>query len=117
MGNKIIPAISAVVFTLSFAVGFGGTMPLYCAEIIPSVGVGIGCALQWIVAAFIGKYVPKVLEKVGPLVMIMFFIACNVVSFFYIDFACPETKGLSEKDVEDVFSGKEGKFYINDFFF
>lgn len=109
MESKIIPAFSAVIFTLAFAAGFGGTMPLYCAEIIPSVGVGLGCALQWVVAAIIGKYVPVVLEKVGPLVMLMFFIACNVFSFFFMDFACPETKGLTEKDVEEVFSGKKGK--------
>lgn len=93
-------------FTLSFAVGFGGTMPLYCAEIVPSIGVGLGSGLKWVATAIIGKYVPVVLGKVGPLVMIMFFIVTNVVSFFFIDYACPETKGLSEKDVEEVYSGK-----------
>lgn len=116
IGSKIIPAISAVMFTLSFAVGYGGTMPLYCAEIIPSIGVGLGCGLRWVGAAIIGKYVPLVLKIIGPLGMIMFFIVCNVISFFFIDFACPETKGLSEKDIEDIFGGKKSKWIFLNFF-
>lgn len=112
MDEKIIPAISSILFTLSFAAGLGGTMPLYCAEILPSVGVGIGCGLQWVAASIIGKFIPTALKQFGALTMLMFFIICNVISFFFIDFACPETKGLTDKDVDDAFAMKPGKLMI-----
>jgi hypothetical protein len=41
----VIPLVGVVFYMLSFAMGFGGTMPVYVAEIIPAVGVGVSTAL------------------------------------------------------------------------
>jgi hypothetical protein len=80
--------ISVVIYLVSFALGMGGTMPLYCAEIIPAVGVSVGVALQWITSGIIAYTIPQTIERIGVQGFIYFFIGCNVISFFIIYFLC-----------------------------
>jgi hypothetical protein len=93
---------------LSFAIGFGGTMPLYVAEVIPPIGVGIATALQWGAAFAVGNFVPKLGEVLGVQGFIYIFIACNVVSYIFIGITCIETKGLSEAEISKKYAEKAG---------
>ena len=58
LGNTLLPTIVVVVYMLSFAFSFGGTLTVYCTEIVPAVGVGVATAVQWLFASIVGKMVP-----------------------------------------------------------
>jgi Sugar (and other) transporter len=93
---------------LSFAIGAGGTMPLFVAEVIPAIGVGVSTALQWGGAFLISNLVPKLEDKVSVQQFIIFFIACNIIAFIVIGITCIETKGLTEKEISDKYAEKTG---------
>ena len=107
--SSIISTASVCFYMIGFAVGLGGTMPIFCAEIIPAVGVGIAASMQWLTGAGIGQLVPIFLKQFGPDALIGFFAACLVVTFFFSNFACVETKGMDEQDVELVYKGGVSK--------
>jgi hypothetical protein len=93
---------------LSFAIGFGGTMPVYVAEVIPAIGVGVSTALQWAAAFTVGYFVPKLEDVISVQGFIYIFIACNVISFIFIGITCIETKGLSEAEISSKYAKKAG---------
>ena len=106
--SEIVSTAAVLFYMVAFAVGLGGTMPIFCAEIIPAVGVGIAASMQWLAVAAIGKGVPLLLPPEGPFnpeELIGFFAFCLLVSFFFTNYACVETKGMDEADVESVYSG------------
>ena len=90
----------------SFAVGLGGTLGVYCAEIVPIVGFGIASFMQWMSAAMIGKVLPFFIDWIGPTSLTGVFVAFLVLGYFFVDFACEETKGLSPSEIDSVFSKK-----------
>ena len=108
LGNKILPLVGVVFYMLAFAIGFGGTMPLFVAEIIPAIGVGISTALQWAAAFIVSYYVPKLDSVLGAQGFIYIFIGCNVFSFILIGITCIETKGLSEAEIAKKYEIKTG---------
>ena len=104
---NIVSIIAVLSYMISFAVGLGGTMPIFCAEILPAAGVGIGGSLQWVFASFVGKFVPVFNSLVGPLWVIVFFIGMMVGTVLFMNYACIETSGLSMQEVEKVYRGEK----------
>lgn len=82
--NAWLPMIAVILYMLAFAIGFGGTMMMFCAEIIPPVGLGIAIALQFSAASLIGWAVPHLEDVVGAVGFIYIFIACNFAAFLYV---------------------------------
>lgn len=103
--NAILPLVSVVFYMVSFALGPGGTMPLYCAEIIPPVGMGISNALQWL-AAFLVAYLVPLLKDVSIYIILSFFVVCNILSYFFTILTCIETKGLTEAEIIETYNQK-----------
>ena len=103
LSSKIMTTLSVVCYMICFAVSLGGTMPIFVAEIIPAVGVGISASVQWLTAALIGKLVPLV--PFGPRITLSFFIFCLIFTALFANYACIETKGLTEREVEEVYKG------------
>ena len=98
-------SVAVVSYMISFAVGLGGTMGLFCAEIVPATAVGIGGGLQWLFTSLVGKLLPGLNDSLGPTVLILFFIAMMVLTVIYINYACIETMGLSREDTELIYKG------------
>jgi Sugar (and other) transporter len=99
--------LSVILYMLSFAIGLGGTMPLYCSEIIPAVGVGMGVALQWLSSGIIAYIVPQTIDTIGIQTFIYIFVVCNLFSLTFVYFACPETKGVDLTEVTSIFEKKK----------
>jgi len=61
-GYSLISAISAIVYICAFGMGLGGTLTLYTAEISNPIIVSVTSAIQWLVAAIIGRVVPNLMS-------------------------------------------------------
>ena len=106
MSNNILiilyPAV--VIYMIFFAMGNGGTVPVFCAEIIPPTGIGLTNALQWMFASLVGKLVPLAMPVFGPKGLILFFIICCIIEFLTQMFLCVETKVLNEDQIVSAYS-------------
>ena len=105
MNNSIIPALGVIFYMLSFAMGMGGTMPVYVAEIIPAVGVGVSTALQWGSAFLISYFIPK-LTSFTVQEFLYIFIGFNLITVFVVGVTCIETKGLTESEIAKLYAKK-----------
>ena len=103
--NDIILVISVVSYMISFAVGQGGTMGLFCAEIVPATAVGIGGGLQWLFTSLVGYLLPGLNDSLGPIALIIFFIVMMTLTVFFMSYACIETMGISKEDIEIIYKG------------
>lgn len=83
-------------------------MPVYIAEIIPAVGVGVSTALQWGSAFIIGYFIPK-MTNVTYQEFLITFIGFNILTVFVVNFTCIETKGLTESEIANKFTKKSGQ--------
>ena len=81
-------------------------MPLYCAEIIPAIGMGAATALQWLAAFGVGYLVPQLEDYIDVQVFIYFFIACNIIAYIFTIVTCIETKGLTEAEIVEKYEAK-----------
>lgn len=91
---------------ISFAMGLGGTMPVYIAEIIPAVGVGVSTALQWGSAFLISYFIPKLENTITVQEFLYIFIGFNLLTVFIVSVTCIETKGLTEAEISKLFAKK-----------
>lgn len=108
MNQSLIPLVSVVFYMLAFAAGFGGTMPVYVAEVVPAIGVGISTALQWASTFAVGYFVPKLVSIIHIQGFLYIFIACNIFAFFFVMITCIETKGLTETEIAKLYAKKAG---------
>ena len=104
---NIVSIIAVFSYMMSFAVGLGGTMTIFCAEILPAAGVGIGGSIQWMFASILGKVLPILNISVGPVWILSFFIAMMVLTVFFMNYSCIETFEVSMKDIETIYRGEE----------
>ncbi|RLN97161.1 hypothetical protein BBJ28_00019455 [Nothophytophthora sp. Chile5] len=98
--------VGTAFFVFSFAVCWGPTPWIYCAEIFPlhvrakavsisTVGNwGMGVAQTWIVKLF------PILNIDGVFFM---FTACVAISFVFVYYLCPETTGMILEEIEALF--------------
>ena len=107
--NKIdqtaIYVAGVVLYMVSFAAGMGGTLGIYCAEIVPATAVGVSGSLKWLFASLVGKLLPGLNDSLGPPVLIQFFIGCMALTFVFVYFNCVETLGLGMEQVEAYYRG------------
>ena len=104
-----ILVVSVCLYMLAFAIGLGGTETAYIGEILPPLGVGIALAVQWIVTALIGQFLPNLLSYFGPSSLILFFGAFCFFLFFALDFLTIETKGKTEQMIVEEFENSTYK--------
>jgi hypothetical protein len=101
-----LPIVAVVLYMLAFAVGFGGTMVMYCAEIIPAVGLGMAVAIQYLASTFIGWVVPHFEDAIGATGFIYIFMGWNIFAYLYVQIFCVETKGLTELEIAKKYEKK-----------
>ena len=102
---NVLSIIAVLGYMISFSVGLGGTMPIFCAEIVSAAGVGIGGCMQWVFASLVGKFLPIFNTMFGPLYMLIFFTVMTGLSLVFFNYACVETSGLDREDIELIYEG------------
>ena len=105
--NNVISIIAVFSYMMCFAWGLGGTMAIFCAEIVPAAGVGIGGSIQWMFTSILGKVLPVLNISIGPVWILLFFIVMMIFTLFFINYACIETLEVSMDDVEKIYRGEE----------
>lgn len=103
-------ALGCCIYTLAFAIGFGGTETAYLGEILPPSGVGTTLAFQWTITAFIGQFMAELIDAVGSAALLIFFAATCTTLVFLLDFVTIETKGKTEQAVVKEFESGKYKF-------
>ena len=107
LSQDIISVVAVLSYVVSFAIGMGGTMPIFTAEILPAAGVGLALSLQWTGAWMTGKFLPVLSDKFGPVVLLAFFVVVNIFLGFFANYACVETKGITSDEVDIIYKGGE----------
>jgi hypothetical protein len=105
-GYTHLMAIPVVTYILSFAMGLGGTLYLYCSEVVPPTGVGIAMFGQWVFTSLIAKFMPRISAVVPTFWMFNIFMVLCLVIFFVIDIIGVETKGKTSEQITKDFNKK-----------
>ena len=102
--------VSVCLYIISFAIGLGGTETAYIGEILPPAGVGLALAVQWIMTALIGQFLPALISIFGSSTLIIFFAFACLFFFFTFDYFLIETKGKSEQQIITEFESGHYRF-------
>lgn len=95
ISSAFFSAVGVMLYMVSFSVGTGPIVPLYCSEIIPAVGMGMAIATQWFMATVVGKMCPILLISLGTQGLLWIFIIFCAFTAWYIHKYCHETQGCT----------------------
>jgi len=90
-------------FVIMFELSLGPVPWVYMSETMTENGLSIGVTLNWVFTIVIGLLTPILLNKIGG----YFFIgngAFTVICGLFCLFVMKETKGLSTKEVAELYS-------------
>ena len=105
-----ILAVATCLYMIMFAIGLGGTLTAYVGEILPPIGVGVAFAVQWIMTALIGQFVPNLVSLLSaPRLVLVFGVMCILLAFG-LDYLTIETKDKSEAAIAEEFENGTYKF-------
>lgn len=99
----------AVLHVFSFAVFWGPTPWVYLGESFPlrirAKSIALGSATNWLWNFLLSFFSPRIVHKIGPMILLVFF-GVLVFGYFYVFFFIPETKGLSLEEVDELYTAK-----------
>ena len=101
---------SVIIYMIPYAIGLGGTLTAYVGEILPPLGVGIAFAVQWLMTALVGQFMPRLITEFGPGKLIIFFAVACFLIVFIMDYLTIETKDKSESQIAGEFLTRKYKF-------
>ncbi|CAK5265925.1 unnamed protein product [Mycena citricolor] len=96
----------AVLHVMFFSIFWGPTPWVYLGESFPlrvrSKSIALGSATNWLWNFLLGFFAPRIANKIGALIWLIFFGAL-FFGWFYVYFCIPETKGLSLEEVDELY--------------
>ncbi|QRV92065.1 Sugar (and other) transporter [Ceratobasidium sp. AG-Ba] len=96
----------AVLHVFSFSMFWGPVPWVYLGESFPlrvrSKSIALGSATNWIWNFLLSFFAPRIAEKIGPLILLIFF-GMLTFGFVYVWLCIPETKGLSLEEVDEMY--------------
>ncbi|KAH0837886.1 general substrate transporter [Lanmaoa asiatica] len=96
----------AVLHVFGFSMFWGPTPWVYLGESFPlrvrAKCIALGSATNWIWNFLLSFFAPRIVAKIGPLILLIFF-GMLVFGYVYVYFAIPETKGLSLEEVDEMY--------------
>lgn len=101
--NIVFIAAVVLLNQFGFVSGCGSTLPLYVAEIIPSIAFGLTNTIENCSAVLLSKFLPKFLDNVGPTWIIIFFCVCSINLFTFVWAYCPEIKNKNRAEIHEAF--------------
>ncbi|KIJ66482.1 hypothetical protein HYDPIDRAFT_86208 [Hydnomerulius pinastri MD-312] len=104
-GGGVVIAF-AVLQVFLYGTTWGPTPWVYLGESFPlrvrPKSIALGSATNWFWNFMLSFFSPRIVAKIGPLIMLVFF-CMLVVGFVYVYFAIPETKGLTLEEVDEMY--------------
>ncbi|KAG8219351.1 general substrate transporter [Butyriboletus roseoflavus] len=96
----------AVLQVFIFGTTWGPTPWVYLGESFPlrvrPKSIALGSASNWFWNFMLSFFSPRIVAKIGPLIMLIFF-GMLVVGLFYVYFFIPETKGITLEEVDELY--------------
>jgi sugar porter (SP) family MFS transporter len=96
----------AVLHVFCFSMFWGPTPWVYLGESFPlrvrPKAIALGSATNWIWNFLLSFFAPRIAERIGPLILLIFF-GMLMFGYVYVYFAIPETKGLSLEEVDEMY--------------
>ncbi|KAH0837879.1 general substrate transporter [Lanmaoa asiatica] len=96
----------AVLQVFIFGTTWGPTPWVYLGESFPlrvrPKSIALGSAANWFWNFMLSFFSPRIVVKIGPLIMLVFF-GMLVVGLFYVYFFIPETKGITLEEVDELY--------------
>ncbi|XAR73068.1 hypothetical protein NMG60_11019928 [Bertholletia excelsa] len=104
----IVSVVSLMVYLCCFVMGFGPIPNMLCAEIFPTRVRGLCVAISalafWIGGIIVTYALPMMLTSIGVSgVFGMYAVVC-IISWFFVLFKVPETKGMPLEVISELFS-------------
>jgi SP family sugar:H+ symporter-like MFS transporter len=100
--------VGSAFFVFNFAVCWGPTPWIYCAEIFPlnvrARAVSVSTIGNWGMAVA-QTYVVKLFPSLNINGVFFVFSVCTVIAYVFVYFLCPETTGLVLEEIEPLFHG------------
>jgi len=101
---KIILLISSIIYIFGFAIGWGPCVWLVCSEIFPlkgrEVGMTITTIINWTFTGILMANALTFMQVYGNASIFYLFACFTVISFFFVAFMVPETKGITLEELE-----------------
>ncbi|KAH9624916.1 hypothetical protein KSS87_004192 [Heliosperma pusillum] len=106
--HAVISTVCVIVYFCTFVMGYGPIPNILCSEIFPTRVRGICiaiCALVfWICDIIVTYSLPVMLTSIGLAGIFSIYAAVCVVSFFFVYFKVPETKGMPLEVITEFFA-------------
>ncbi len=82
-------------YIVSYGISAGPIIYIYCADILPDIGVGISMAVMWICYMSMAYLFPQAKDAFGIIPCFVFFVIVSSVGVIFMIFIVKETKGKS----------------------
>ena len=100
---NIISSVLIELFSIGFALGLSVMTWIYIPEILPDEGISISSAVNWIGTAITGFFTPILIEYFYIYGTFSFYAIFTVFSVIFTFIFVIETKGLSHKEIHNIF--------------
>jgi sugar porter (SP) family MFS transporter len=101
----IVTVLALVVFIASFAFSMGPIVWTLIAEIYPNRvrgrAISVATAANWLAAFLVAQFFLSLVDAIGESTTFFLFAALCVVSFVFVWFLVPETKGRSLEEIQE----------------
>lgn len=104
---SFVPLASLVTFVLAFSIGYGPLLYVIVAEVLSSrvrsVVTPVAVGVNWLCVFLVAKTFPGLLQALQAYGAFWMYGSFSVVSLLFTIAFVPETKGKSEKQIQDFF--------------
>ncbi|KAL5527238.1 hypothetical protein ACEPAG_6029 [Sanghuangporus baumii] len=104
-GGDVLIAF-AILHVFSYSIFWGPTPWVYLGESFPlrvrPKCIALGSAMNWIWNFLLSFFSPRIANRIGPWILMIFF-GMLVFGFFYVYIFIPEVKGLSLEEVDELY--------------
>lgn len=104
-----LPLVCLVVYVLGFSMGYGPIPWLMMGEILPEKVRGLDASIvtsfNWFGAFVVTRSFLVMVDKIGPSYTYWIYAAIVLVSFVFVFFCVPETKGRTLQEIEKGMTG------------
>ena len=101
---SVLSAVAVLLFVASFAFGLGPVPFILSSELVAPEAVGAtqswALAANWISTFVVAQFFPLANEKLGKGIVYFIFAGIAAVSFVFVSWYVPETKG--KKDIDEI---------------
>ena len=107
LDNAFFTITGVYLYMFSYTISLGALIYPYQTDILPPKGIGIAATIQWIMAAFVGKFSPKILKRFDIVPVFIFFMLMSFLGFFLFNNYAIDTENKTDEEIRREFMDKK----------